>query len=251
MNIAIVGYGKMGKMVRQAAISAGHTVTSIIDPFIDDIIISGKTAEEIDVEHTDVAIDFSIPSAVAGNMRFYAEAGVSAVIGTTGWYDMLSEVRSELSALGCSVIVSGNFSLGVAVLMKAAGYLSALMNGIDSYDVAISEVHHRMKKDSPSATALMLKDIIMENMDRKKRVLFGNSDGMISPDELQLSSMRLGSTVGEHAVIFDSDADTIELRHTARSRNGFAEGAVRAASWIYGRKGFFTMDDFISDYLGV
>lgn len=248
MNIAIVGYGKMGKIVRREAIAAGHTIVDIVDPFICEDHIK-KSVEEIDVERCDVVVDFSIPSVVMENIRFYAESGLSAVVGTTGWYDRLSEVRSLVENMNGSIVYSANFSLGVAAFIKVAEYFSKIMNKLANYDVAIEEIHHREKKDSPSGTALILENLILSNIERKKRAVHGNIDNARSED-LQVSSLRIGSYPGTHRILFDSLSDSIELTHSARNRSGFAIGAIKAASWIKGRKGLFTFSDFIDAFLG-
>ncbi len=249
MNIAIIGFGKMGKMIKEDATQRGWTITSIIDPDSTDSNVTGKTLSDIPLSKTDVAIDFSSPSSALDNIRFYAESGLSAVIGTTGWYDRMDEIRKSIDLNTCSILYSGNFSLGVAILLKSAGYLSSLMNRISSYDVSIVETHHREKADSPSGTARMLASTVLEKIERKERVVYGNVEGKISHSDLQVSSIRLGSICGDHSLVFDSPADTIVLSHSARNRGGFSQGALSAASWIAGRKGFYSMDDYIDDFL--
>ena len=251
MRIALVGYGKMGRMIKQSALCSSHEIAAIIDPFSDDADVTGKSLASLLSCDFDVVIDFSCPSSAYENILFYAEHGMSAVIGTTGWYSRLDEIKSRIDPNACSIIYSGNFSIGFAMMMKTVAYISRLMDKVPSYDVCIEEVHHRAKADSPSGTAEMLKEIVLENIGRKKSTVYGNAEGRIGEDELQVASIRLGSVSGIHDVIFDSDADTIEIKHSARSRKGFADGAVKAASWIYGRKGFFSFDDFINDFLGV
>lgn len=250
MNIAIVGYGRMGRMVMESARGMGIGVSSVIDPFSDDKEVTGRSLSDIPLSRVDAVIDFSASESVLENIEYYASSGIAAVIGTTGWYDRLDAIKGKLDLEKCSIIYSGNFSIGVAILLKSASYLSRLMNRVSSYDVAISESHHRMKADSPSGTALMLADAVLGNIERKSRVVYGAPEGRIGDDELEISSLRVGSVAGIHSLIFDSSCDTIELKHTARSRSGFAEGAIRAAIWLQGRKGFFSMDDFINDFLG-
>ncbi len=249
MNIAIVGYGKMGKMIRSCALEQGHRISAVIDPVSSESAVSGKALSDIPLDKTDVVIDFSAPESALENILFYGKNGVSAVIGTTGWYTGLDKIKSSLDLSRASIIYSGNFSIGVAILLKTAEYLSRLMNKAESYDVAIFEAHHSAKKDAPSGTAEMIAAKVLENIDRKTRVLYGNPEGKINNTDLQISSMRLGAISGKHSIIFDSDADSITLSHSAKTRQGFASGAVAAASWIYGRKGLFSMDDFINDFL--
>ena len=250
MKIALVGYGKMGRMIESSALSAGHEITAVVDPFSDSDRVTGRDLSSLLGRCVDVVIDFSAPLSACENILFYAKHSMSAVIGTTGWYSHLDEIRSKIDVSNCSIIYSGNFSIGVAIMMKSAAYISSLINNVSSYDVCIEEIHHRAKADSPSGTAEMLKDIVLGSIERKKRAVYGNVEGRIKEDELQISSLRLGSVSGIHSLIFDSPSDTIELKHTARDRSGFADGAVKAASWIHSRKGFFSFDDFINDLLG-
>ena len=225
MRIAIVGYGKMGRIVEEAALSSSNEVVAVIDPFSDSPNVTGRSLSDLDVEGVDVVIDFSSAEGAYENMLFYAGSSLSAVVGTTGWYDRLEELKNNLAGQNCSIIYSGNFSIGVAIMLRASAYISSLMNRAASYDVAIE--------------------------DRKKSIVYGNPEKRIDSSALQVSSLRLGCVNGIHSLIFDSEADTIELKHTARSRIGFAEGALSAAAWIHGRKGFFSFDDFINDFIGV
>ena len=249
MRIAIVGYGKMGRMIRERALASGHTISAIIDPFADLPEVTGKSLSVFALEDSDVVIDFSSPKGVVDNIIFYAHCGIPAVIGTTGWYDQLPFIESMTEGDPLSIMYSGNFSIGVAVFLKTVGAISRLMDKIDDYDVAISETHHKAKLDSPSGTAVMIADEVMKGMSRKTRLLYGNAEESINPEELQISSVRVGSVPGIHEVVFDSAYDTITLKHSARNREGFANGSIRAASWLMGRRGIFNMDDFISDFL--
>ena len=251
MRIAIVGYGKMGRIVEEAALSSSNEVVAVIDPLSDSPNVTGRSLSDLDVEGVDVVIDFSSAEGAYENMLFYAGSSLSAVVGTTGWYDRLEELKNNLVGQNCSIIYSGNFSIGVAIMLRASAYISSLMNRAASYDVAIEEIHHRAKSDCPSGTAKMIASTVLDNMDRKKSIVYGNPEKRIDSSALQVSSLRLGCVNGIHSLIFDSEADTIELKHTARSRIGFAEGALSAAAWIHGRKGFFSFDDFINDFIGV
>lgn len=250
MRIAIVGYGRMGRMVHRAVLDSDNEVVAVIDPFVVDSAVTGKSLCVDALNGADVAIDFSSPDSVVDNIIFYGRCGIPAVIGTTGWYDRLAEIEGILEGCDPRIIYSGNFSIGVAVFLKTVDRISKLMDGLADYDVAITETHHTGKADSPSGTALMIADAVMSGMKRKKRILTGNSEGKISPEALQVSSVRVGKVPGIHEVVFDGPADTIVLTHTARSREGFARGAVLAAEWIRDRHGIFKMDDFIDDLLG-
>lgn len=249
MNITIVGYGKMGRMIEEEALRTSNNVVAIIDPLSSDKAVTGGNLTDISPE-TDVVMDFSSPSSAVGNILYYAEASISAVIGTTGWYSHLDELIRVIDTSRCSIIYSGNYSIGVALLMRSVEYISRLMDSFPSYDIAIEEIHHKRKADCPSGTAEMLKDIIIKNITRKKSAVYGNPEGVLDSEELEISSLRLGSVNGVHTVIFDSPVDTLTLTHSAKSRAGFASGALLAAEWINGRSGFFSMDDFLSDFLG-
>lgn len=248
MDIAIVGYGKMGRMVQNAALGAGHRIAAIVDPLGGEGVFKDICA--LDGVEFDVVIDFSHPSAAVGNILHYAEKGYPAVIGTTGWLDRKEEILQHIDTSSCSIIYSGNFSIGVAIMLETVSHLSELLARAGIYDVAIDEVHHRAKADCPSGTALMIADRVFSSFPDKKKVVVGCPEGRIDPGELQISCRRVGSVPGIHSLVADSSVDTITLTHSARSRDGFAVGAVKAAAWIVGRKGFFSMDDFIKDLLG-
>ncbi|MGN0907738.1 MAG: 4-hydroxy-tetrahydrodipicolinate reductase [Bullifex sp.] len=253
MNIAIVGFGRMGRKIYEKAVLSSHEVVSVTDSFSSDPMVTAReiTAEGIGV--ADCVIDFSSPDAAVGNIMKYVDIGVPAVIGTTGWTGRLDEVRKYVMGKNGAILWSGNFSIGVAATLKIVSFASALMNALPSYDAAVFETHHRMKADSPSGTALMLAGEVVRNLDRKSTVDAECQHSKIGDDVLHLSSLRVGSVPGTHEVIFDSDVDTITIRHEARSRDGFATGAVRAAEWLTeeDRKGLFSMDDFINSLLGV
>ena len=186
------------------------------------------------------------------NIKKYVDLSIPAVIGTTGWYDKLDEVNSYVKENNGSILYSGNFSLGVAALLKIVSYASKLMNALPSYDVAVHEVHHNKKADSPSGTGLMVAEEIVKNLDRKDKIDCECQHEKIEPNVLHLSSSRVGSIPGIHEVIFDSDVDTITISHSARSRDGFASGALRAAKWLIAEKraGLFSMDDLINNIFG-
>ena len=243
MRFALIGYGRMGKMVHSLINEGGeHEVALIVDPLGD----VGKLESSM-LAGIDVAVDFSSSEAVPGNIECYAEAGCPAVIGTTGWDDsLLSRISGDMK-----IIYSGNFSIGVLVFLRIVSEASKLIDAFDQYDAAVVETHHRAKADHPSGTALMIASGIIENLSRKKSIGIGCPDGRIADDVLEISSVRVGSVPGTHAVFFDSAVDTIELRHTARSRSGFASGAIKAAEWIIRKdNGIYKMDDFITDILG-
>ncbi len=249
MRIGIAGYGRMGQIIHRTALAAGHEVPLIIDPASMDKMVNAKKAEP-GMPAVDVIIDFTSPRAVIANIKLYGELKIPAVIGTTGWYDEMGQVISVVENTGIGLIWSGNFSLGVNIffyMVKAAGNI---MNRFTGYDVAIDEYHHRYKADSPSGTAAMLGEILLNSLDRKKNIFPGSPEEVIAEDQLNISSTRCGSVPGTHRIIFDSEVDTIILEHAARSREGFALGAVKAAEWICGRSGLYSIDNMMESILG-
>lgn len=252
MRVAIVGYGRMGHMIYSAIQETkGASVVAVIDPWSPGKEVTALNADEDSLKDADVVIDFSVAASVRDNALLYAKMGLPAVIGTTGWYDELDAIRNTLSVLNAKIIYSGNFSIGIAMFMSIVSKAAALVDKIDSYDIALSEIHHRNKADAPSGTLLMLGEKVLSSVSRKNRMLIGNPEGKIDPDALHLSSLRVGDEPGTHTVMIDSKEDAIILEHRARSREGFAKGAVRAAEWIIGREpGLYTMNDFIGDFLG-
>lgn len=252
MNIGIVGFGKMGKRIYDLAHESSYCVKAVIDSFSDDSRVTSKSIDKSSLLDVDVVIDFSAPVTAIENIKKYVDLSIPAVIGTTGWYDKLDEVNSYVNENNGSILYSGNFSLGVAALLKIVSYASKLMNALPSYDVAVHEVHHNKKADSPSGTGLMVAEEIVKNLDRKDKIDCECQHEKIEPNVLHLSSSRVGSIPGIHEVIFDSDVDTITISHSARSRDGFASGALRAAKWLIAEKraGLFSMDDLINNIFG-
>ncbi len=248
MKIALIGYGKMGKEVERVAKLRGHTICAIVDA-----AAAGATHKEIDstgscLKDAEVVIDFTVPSAVVQSIRKVTAARKNLVVGTTGWYDSITEAKQLVGAAGTGFIYSSNFSVGVNVFYKIVEAAARLINKVQDYDIFGYELHHSQKLDSPSGTAKSIAEILLKNISRKNQLQYGKLDRKINPEELHFASVRAGWIPGTHVVGFDSEADTLELKHTARSRAGFALGAVMAAEWVKGKKGFFTMNDFISDF---
>jgi len=244
MNIAIIGYGKMGHEIEKAARDRGIS-TIRIDPNAE-----GADYREISRESlkdADVCVEFTNPDVVVGNIEKVSKLGKNIVVGTTGWYGSMDKVKGVVKNAGIGLIWSGNFSIGVNAYFKIIEQAGKIMNNIKDYDVFVHEFHHSQKADSPSGTAVMIGKIIIENMERKNKVVTEELKRKIEPNELHISSTRGGSIPGTHIVGFDSAADTIELKHTARNRSGFALGAVMAAEWIKGRKGFYDINDLMKD----
>jgi 4-hydroxy-tetrahydrodipicolinate reductase len=247
MDIALIGYGKMGQEVEKIALGRGHTLAAKIDP-----AAGGKALPEISAESmasAAVAIEFSHPEAALDNIRKVTALGKPLVVGTTGWYAHLPDVRTWVAEKGTALVYAPNFSLGVNLFYLIVEKAAALFNPFEAYDVALTETHHRHKVDSPSGTAKKMAEIILKNFSRKKKIISESLDRAIAPEELHLVSMRTGEFPGTHSVFFDSLADTIEMTHTARSRAGLALGAVLAAEWVEKRRGVFTFDQVLQDLL--
>ena len=214
----------MGRMVEEAATGSGAEIVCVIDP------VTGSRGKLADA---DVAVDFSEPGAVIENIKAVAAAHVSMVVGTTGWYDRTDEVRKIVEESGIGFVYGSNFSVGVNLMFKITEYAAALFSRFASYDPFIEEAHHKFKKDAPSGTAIFLKRIV---------------DSKYS-GETPIASTRAGYIPGTHTVGFDSEADTLAIAHTARNRAGFAGGALLAARWIKGRKGFYEFSQIIEEVM--
>jgi len=248
MKIAITGYGKMGQITEQLALENGHEIVSTIDP-----IEKSAKFKELNEEAlccADVVIDFTVPGIVLQNIDKYIKYGINAVIGTTGWYEHLEEVKEKVSKSEIGLIWSGNFSIGVNLFFRIIKQSAGLMSNFTLYDVMGYEIHHNRKKDSPSGTMNMIGKILLENIKNKKKLITEKLDRKISEEEIHLASIRGGDVPGTHVVAFDSEVDTIELKHTARSRKGLAVGALKAAEWINGKKGFYSIEDVMNEIIG-
>jgi len=260
MKIAVIGYGKMGKMVEQAAVAQGHTVTAIVDPLVKETELSATGAAQYheisgDLGKADAAIEFTQPGTALANIKVLAERKIPSVIGTTGWLDKLGEARQAVESAGASLIWASNFSLGVNIFYRLAWHAALLIDSFPEYDIGGFEAHHNKKLDSPSGTAKTLVEGVLARIKRKDKAVWETLDRRPEPNELHFPSLRVGSVPGTHSLIFDSPADSIEITHTARGREGFASGAVRAAGWLLNgengiRKGFFSIDDMLKDVLG-
>ncbi len=248
MRVAIIGYGSMGQEVERVLRSRGHEIAARIDPKQDAADAPSLTEEM--ARGVDAAIEFSHAEAVLENARIYARFGVSAVVGTTGWYGKLDELKSIVSGGKTGLVYGSNFSIGAHLFFALVAAATELSNPFPEYDILGWEVHHRRKKDSPSGTALSLAKIITSTHARKKRLVTDKLDRAPGPEELHFASVRGGDVPGIHTVLLDSPFDTIELTHSARNRVGLAVGAVRAAEWIQGKTGLFEVTDFIQDIFG-
>jgi 4-hydroxy-tetrahydrodipicolinate reductase len=245
MKIAIIGYGKMGHEIEKVA-KAKCIAATTIDP---NNSANYKEINEQSMKDVDVCVDFTHPDSVISNIKQISKFKKNIVVGTTGWYDKMDEVKMAVEQAGTGLIWSGNFSLGVNIYFKIVENAAKIMNKFNDYDVFVHEFHHNKKADSPSGTAVMIGKILTDNIERKKKIVTEELKRQINPEELHVSSTRGGTIPGTHIVGFDSSADTIELKHTARSREGFALGAVIAAQWIQGKKGFYDIDDMFKSII--
>jgi 4-hydroxy-tetrahydrodipicolinate reductase len=236
MKIALIGYGKMGKTIEQIALGRGHEIVSIIDVDNRDDIKSDA------FRSADVAIEFTTPSTAMDNYLACFKAGVPVVSGTTGWLDRLPEVKEMCEKEGKTFFYSSNFSIGVNIFFALNKYLAKIMNQFSQYDVEMTEVHHIHKLDAPSGTAITLAEGVLENIDRKDRWVLEKAE---KPTDMTIHAIREGEVPGIHEITYKSEVDTISIKHDAKSRAGFALGAVLAAEFTAGKKGFLGMDDML------
>ena len=227
INLALLGYGKMGKTLAQLAPQRGFEVRLAMDI---DVNAQGQGITREKFQGIDVCVDFTTPDAAFENICRVAALGVNLVVGTTGWHNRLEEVRKIIESAGVGMVYGANFSIGVNLFYRLARAAAEIFASFPIYDPFLTEAHHKMKKDAPSGTAL--------EITRQIQPYFADR-------EIPVTSVRAGYIPGAHELGFDSEADTIILRHTARGRQGFAEGALHAARWIAGRKGFFSFAEVL------
>lgn len=235
MNIALVGYGKMGRKIEEILLQQRHAVSAKID--------AHNAADLHQLPSTDVAIEFSKPDSCLNNIETCLKQGVPVVVGTTGWYEHLETVKAWVKKYNGALIYASNFSIGVNVLFQMNEYLAKIMQKFDQYDVEMTEEHHIHKLDTPSGTAITLANGITQNIARKKGWSIDNN-----PDHslLKIVTKRQGDTIGFHSVRYYSKIDELMMTHNAFNRDGFAQGAVLAAEWISGKKGFFEFKDCLN-----
>lgn len=258
MKIAIVGYGKMGHMIASLAEKRGHSIVATVDPYAPDATIKADGAvcakTELAAAKPDVVIEFSHPDAVLKNISALLTIGCPVIVGTTGWYSKLDEVKKEVAACNGNLFYAANYAIGVNLFYRMVENAAKLMAKYDEYDVAVWETHHNEKADSPSGTALDIARRIMAQTPSKTEMVCGNFDGKPKANQLHVSSTRVGRMPGTHTVFFDSAADTVELTHTSRSREGLAMGAIHAAEWMLSslasgkavKGNVYTMDDLLA-----
>lgn len=236
MKIALIGYGKMGKTIERLALLKGHEIVLKIDK--DNQV--DFTAENL--RKAAVAIEFSNPESAFKNVKTCLEAGVPIIVGTTGWLERLEEAKAICDYTGSAMIQATNYSIGVNLFFALNRFLAKMMNGQPQYDVYVEEIHHTQKLDAPSGTAITIANDILNEIERKTEWV--NHDANVI-NELAIIFKRIDPAPGTHEVTYHSEIDTIKISHEAHSREGFALGALTAAEWIVGKKGFFTMQDVL------
>jgi 4-hydroxy-tetrahydrodipicolinate reductase len=232
MNIALFGYGKMGKMIEQIALSRGHSIVAKVD----------VNSPEIDFSTVDVAIDFSMPTAAFNNIKRCIENKTPIVSGTTGWLDRYEEAVSFCKENEGAFIYASNFSLGVNIFFELNSYLAKMMKNLKDYKVSLEEIHHTQKLDAPSGTAISLAEGIIADSSYQGWKL----DKAERADEITITAKREAEVPGTHTVAYESDVDRLEIKHTAHNRHGFALGALIAAEWLQDKTGVFNMKDVLN-----
>ena len=236
MNIALIGYGKMGKAIETIAIERGHTVSLKID------ISNLDQFTTANLQQCDVAIEFTGPETAAENITRCLNAGVPVICGSTGWLHQIEVVTNLCKEVDGALLYASNFSIGVNLFFELNEHLARLMNNYPAYDVSIEEIHHTQKKDAPSGTAISIADQLLEINSHKKKWVNRLAE---IPQELSIISKRIDPAAGTHSVKYSSVIDDIEIIHTAHSRQGFATGAVLAAEFIQHKKGIYGMKDVL------
>ncbi len=236
MKIALLGYGKMGKEIENIALSRHHDIVLKIDAFN----LNEFTNENL--SRADVAIDFSTPDSAFSNIMKCFEAGVPVVCGTTGWLNRFEEVKKKCSDLNQAFFYASNFSIGMNLFFELNKYLARLMNPMEDYEVSIREIHHVHKLDAPSGTAITLANDLIANVDRKEKWELNQASNQAS---LKITAVREDEVPGTHTVTYESEVDSIEITHLAKSRRGLALGAILAAEFIKGKKGVYSMQEMV------
>ena len=233
MKVAIIGYGKMGKAIERILLDRGHEVVARF---------GSKGIDRELLQPADVAIEFSIPETAVENLNTCFDLSVPVVCGTTGWLDHYSEVTKRCLDTKGALLYASNFSLGVNIFFAVNDHLAGIMNGFEDYDISIEEIHHTQKLDAPSGTAITLAQQITDKIDRKNAWSLNEHS---HPSQIQIDAKRIDDVPGTHEVRYSSEIDTIDIRHTAHSRTGFALGAVVAAEFLQNRHGIFSMKDVL------
>ena len=244
MKIALLGYGKMGQIIERLALDRGHEIVLKIT------VDNKEDLTESNLRKADVAIDFSAPDAALDNIYACFAANLPVVVGTTGWYGQLQEVKNECLTSNNTLLYGSNFSIGVNIFFHMNKVLAQLMNNFPAYEVQVEEIHHTQKLDSPSGTAMTIAEGIIDNLDRKTEwvnELVGTPfEEVLKKEELLIESHRIENIPGTHTVVYSSEVDEIEFKHTAHSRSGFALGAIVAAEWLEHRQGFYNITEIFN-----
>lgn len=230
MKIALLGYGKMGKVIERIALERGH-----------EIVLRKSSASSFDgLDNADVAIDFSVPSSAVTNISECLDNGIPVISGTTGWLEDYNKMVTLCEEKNGAFIYGSNFSLGVNLFFELNNYLAKMMSKFNQYKVTMEEIHHTQKLDAPSGTAISLAKGIIENSNYSNWTLENPNE-----NEIQIDAKRIENIPGTHSIFYTSEVDTIEIKHTAHNRDGFALGSIIAAEWLVGKKGVFTMKDVL------
>lgn len=235
MRIALLGYGKMGKAIETIALERGHSISARISS------ANLNDWNYVDLSNTDVAIEFSRPESVLENISNCLDKGIPLVVGTTGWYDHIESIKATVLSKESSFLYASNFSIGVNIFFKLNQWFSSVMASYDQYRPSITETHHIHKLDAPSGTAITLANDLLKNYPKYSSWILDNEDR----HKLTITALRVDEVPGTHIISYKSENDVIDLTHTAKSRKGFAHGAVIASEWLLGKKGFFTMNDVL------
>lgn len=237
MRLLLLGYGKMGQMIDQMATSKGHEIVARIN------IDNRAALDVLDTSSIDAAIDFSQPQAAVSNIKWCIDHQIPVAVGTTGWLNEKAELDAYCKERKGTYLYSSNFSIGVNIFFKLNSFLAGLIDGQKDYAVTMGEIHHTQKLDAPSGTAITLAEGIIEKLSRKDSWV-NNCEA--KENELLISSERIDPTPGTHSISYNSPIDSIDIKHTAHGREGFASGAIFVAEWIVNQQGILTMDDFLS-----
>ncbi len=241
MKIALIGYGRMGHMIEEIALKRGHKIVATID------VNDSAAFNNPEFKSADVAIEFTVPGAAVNNILACFAAGVPVVSGTTGWLDALPDLQDMCAKGKGTLLYASNFSIGVNIFRAVNRYLADVMNDFPEYTPSMTEIHHIHKLDHPSGTAITLAEDIVNEVTRLDCWQEPEPGKELSAKALPIGHVRQGEVPGTHIITWDSPVDKITISHEAKSREGFALGAVRAAEWLKGRKGYFTIADMLSD----
>ncbi len=236
MKLLLLGYGKMGQLIDKLATAKGHEIVARIN------INNREELDSLNVESVDAAIDFSQPSAAVDNIKWCIGHAIPVAVGTTGWLDRKPEVDEYCISKNGTYLYASNFSIGVNLFFKLNERLAHLMNEQDQYDISTKEIHHTQKLDAPSGTSITLAEGILKNVNRKNKWV---NESTNDEGKLEIISERIDPTPGTHVISYYSPIDSIEIKHIAHSREGFAQGAIKVAEWLLNQSGVKTMDDYL------